>query len=214
MSTHNPKPDRMSNILPDSEGKGSVIRDRGTETQMIDSEVLLQRAFDEDPREGCAMLFRLYYAPLFSHALRFVYSKPVAEDIVAEVFCRFWEDGTYGKINTSYRAYLFKSVRHRSYNYVKFELARKSRNVIYRETANTANPAEMLQYDELSQLLENTINGLPQQCKKVFLLSRIENKRYQDIALELGVSVKAIEGHVSRALRILRQKIHHNWEWL
>lgn len=203
----------MSNLLPENEGKGSVMRPHRAETRIIDSEVFLQKAFDEDPRQACAMLFRLYYAPLFSHAVRFVYSKPVAEDIVAEVFCRFWEDGIYHNINTSYRAYLFKSVRHRSYNYVKFELARKSRNETYVSGKAASNPAEILQYDELSQLLEHTINALPQQCKKAFVLSRMENKRYQDIALELGVSVKAIEGHISRALRILRQKIHH-CDWL
>ena len=204
----------MNNSLPDDEGKGSNMRPQGAETRIIDSEVLLQKAFDEDARQGCAMLFRLYYAPLFSHAIRFVYSKPVAEDIVAEVFCRFWEDGTFQKINTSYRAYLFKSVRHRAYNYVKFELAKQSRHDAYQVSQPVTGPDDILQYDELSQLLENTINGLPQQCKKVFVLSRMEIKRYQEIALELGISVKAIEAHITRALRILRQKIHHNWDWL
>lgn len=203
----------MSNLLPDDESKGSSIRPPRAETRIIDSETLLQKTFDQDPQQGCAMLFRMYYAPLFSHAIRFVYSKPVAEDIVAEVFCRFWEERIFQKINISYRAYLFKTVRHRAYDYVKFELSKKSRSETFESNQASSNPDEILQYDELHQLLEETIDRLPQRCKKVFVLSRMENKQYADIARELGISVKAIEGHISRALRILRTKVNHDWNW-
>jgi RNA polymerase sigma-70 factor (ECF subfamily) len=198
----------MSNLLQATGGKDSIVRADGAETRIIDSEVLLKKVFDGDPREGCAMLFRLYYSPLFSHAIRFVHSRPVAEDIVAEVFCGFWGDQIFEKISTSYRAYLFKAVRHRAYNYVKFELARKSRND-GSQSPGSYTPNDILEYDELYQLLEDTINKLPQQCKKAFVLSRMENKRYHDIAIELGVSVKAIEGHISRALRVLRMKLDY-----
>jgi RNA polymerase sigma-70 factor (ECF subfamily) len=198
----------MNNPLHASYGKDPTIRPDGEETRIIDSEVMLKKVFDESPQEGCSMLFRLYYSGLFSHAIRFVYSKVVAEDIVAEIFCRFWEDRVFEKVNTSYRAYLFKSVRHSAYNYLKYELAKKSGSRIT-PTHNDATPDDILEYDELYQLLEDTINKLPQQCKKVFVLSRMENKRYQDIATELGVSVKAVEGHISRALRILRKKLSH-----
>ena len=56
-------------------------------------------------------------------------------------------------------------------------------------------------------MLDQTINALPQQCKRVFLLSRMENKGYRDIARELNVSVKAIEAQISKALRILRERV-------
>lgn len=202
----------MSNFLTADGGEGFARRE-ASETRVIDSEVLLRKAFQEDPRQGCAMLFRLYYAELFSHAIRFVYSKQVAEDIVAEVFYKVWEDRIFEKINTSYRAYLFKSVRHRAYNYVKFELARKAKPG--RQDAEYApKPDDILLYDELYQLLEETIDSLPSQCKKAFVLSRMENKRYQEIAQELGISVKAVEGHISRALRVLRKQLLNNCDWL
>ena len=200
--------------LPGKNRECNPFRLQHTETRIIDSEVLLQKTFNTDPRQGCSLLFRLYYGTLCSHAIRFVYSKQVAEDIVAEVFCRFWEEGIFQKINVSYRAYLFKSVRHSAYNYVKFELSRKSQNEKFGVYQASSNPDEILQYDELYQMLEETINALPQQCKKVFVLSRMENKRYRDIAQELDISVKAIEAHISKALRILRKKINHDWNWI
>ena len=200
-----PKPAPMSspqhaNIDPTSGSDGDQIR-------IIDSEQLLKNIFDEDPREGCAMLFRLYYSPLFSHAVRFVYSKAVAEDIVADIFCRFWEDRVFQKISVSYRAYLFTAVRHRAYNYVKADLAKQGRSNTAQYTSD-AGPDDIMEYDQLYQLLEDTIDKLPQQCKKAFVLSRMEGKTYADIAAELGVSIKGVEGHISRALRILRKAIH------
>src|SRR5688500_9355192 len=178
------------------------------ETRIVDAEVLLQETFNTDPQQGCSLLFRLYYAPLCSHVIRFVYSRQVAEDIVADVFCRFWDNRIFQNITTSYRAYLFKSVRHSAYNYIKFQLSRNAHRAKLGIDQNCSDPCEILQYDELYQLLDKTINALPQQCKRVFVLSRMENKRYQDIAAELDISVKAIEAHISKALRILRKKIN------
>lgn len=203
----------MISALPDKDSGKNSFRHQATEPRIIDSEVLVQKTFNTDSREGCSLLFRLYYAPLCSHAIRFVYSKQVAEDIVAEVFYRFWDGRIFQKINTSYRAYLFKSVRHSAYNYVKFKLSRNSPGEKFVVDHNASDPCEILQYDELYQLLDETINSLPQQCKKVFLLSRMENKRYHDIAAELDISVKAIEAHISKALRILRKKVNYDWNW-
>lgn len=199
----------MTGALPGEDGQGNPDARSHEETRIIDAEVLLHDAFKEDPRRGCSLLYKLYYVPLCSHAIRFVYSRQIAEDIVADVFCRFWDVRIFRNINTSYRAYLFKSVRHSCYNYVKFELSRRSDG--YEPGQKYSDPCEILQYDELYHLLDETINGMPQQCRKVFVLSRMENKRYQEIAAELQISVKAIEAHISKALRILEKSVRHYW---
>src|SRR5688572_27446141 len=95
------------------------------EFRIIDEEILIKRAFDNDPKQGCEILFQKYYRILCSHAIRFVYSKEVAEDIVSELFCRFWSDQIYLSITTSYRAYLFKAVRFSAYNYIRWELSKR-----------------------------------------------------------------------------------------
>ena len=129
------------------------------------------------------------------------------------MFCKFWDDRIFQKINTSYRAYLFKCARHSAYNYVKFKLSGNAQGAQFRPDHNASDPCEILQYDELYQRLQVTINALPQHCKKVFVLSTIENKRYQDIANELKISVKAVEAHISKALRILRKSVNQDWNW-
>lgn len=202
----------MTGTSPGKKGEETSFPKTQEETRIIDAEALLHQTFEVDPRGGCSLLYRLYYVPLCSHAIRFVYSRQIAEDIVADVFCRFWDDRIFSNIKTSYRAYLFKSVRHSCYNYLKFELSRKSRASRYEPGQDAADPCDILQYDELYQLLDQTINALPRQCKRVFLLSRMENKRYQEIAIELNISVKAIEAHISKALRLLERKVNDYWK--
>jgi RNA polymerase sigma-70 factor (family 1) len=203
----------MKDALLAKDLKDDALQSEAVQPRIIDAEALLHQTFEMDPRQGCAVLFRLYYAPLCSHVIRFVYSKQVAEDIVAEVFCKFWDSRIFQKINTSYRAYLFKCARHSAYDYVKFKLSGNSQGGQPESDDNASDPCEILQYDELYHTLEETINGLPQRCKKVFVLSRMENKRYQDIAEELEISVKAVEAHISKALRILRKRVNQDWNW-
>lgn len=91
----------MIDALPGSDRQESPFSSGTEATKIIDAEVLLRETFNTDPRQGCSLLFRLYYSSLCSHVIRFVYSKQVAEDIVGDVFCRFWDARIFQKINTS-----------------------------------------------------------------------------------------------------------------
>lgn len=178
--------------------------------KLLDEEALIRKVFEKDPQEGCELLFRKYFAALCNHAVRFVYAREVAEDIVAEVFCRFWTNQMYLNINTSYRAYLFKAVRHAAYNYVRWELSKKADGLAFDWDAVPAStdPVAIMQYDELYQTIDQTIHSLPPQCKRMFLMSRFENKKYQEIAAELQVSVKAVEAQITKALCLLRKALN------
>lgn len=172
-----------------------------------DTEESLQLLFQENPQKGCEALFRQYYAALCSHSVRLVYSKEVAEDIVSEVFCRFWSDRVYESVTTSFVAYLYQAVRNRSYNYLRWELQKSRQSTDPQQLAVVdyqPSPAEMVQFDELQRKIEQTIEQLPSQCKRVFLLSRFENRKYQEIADELQISIKTVETHISKALSTLR----------
>ncbi|MDQ1089264.1 MULTISPECIES: RNA polymerase sigma-70 factor [unclassified Siphonobacter] len=179
-----------------------------------DTEESLQLLFKENPKKGCEALFKQYYAALCSHSVRLVYSKEVAEDIVSEVFCKFWSDRVYETVTTSCVAYLYQAVRNRSYNYLRWELQKARQSTDSHELAVVAyepSPAEMVQFDELQRKVEQTIEQLPSQCKRVFLLSRFENRKYQEIAEELQISIKTVESHISKALATLRFVLKDEW---
>ncbi|GAB3953806.1 RNA polymerase sigma-70 factor [Spirosoma harenae] len=178
-----------------------------------DSELFIRRAFAESPQKGCELLFRRYHQALCSHAVRFVYSRETAEDLVSEVFCRFWKTKAYESVTSSYRYYLFRSVRNEAYNYLRLEFQELDdiENAETRETTVSQRPDQVFQFEEVFHRVEDLVESLPPQCRKVFLLSRFEGKKYQDIATELGISIKTVEVHIVKALSIVRKGLKDHW---
>jgi RNA polymerase sigma-70 factor (family 1) len=182
-------------------------------TITTDDERLLRETFSINPKEGCALLFRRYYESLCSHTIRFVHSKEIAEDIVSELFASFWQDRIFEQVTSSYRAYLYKAVRHRAYNYLRWKVQQTdSLDSISLTTASkTVNPDDALLYSELHIKVEYIIQQLPPQCRRAYLLKRVEGMKYEAIASEMQISIKAVEALVSRALLRLRTDLKDNW---
>lgn len=178
-----------------------------------DTEFFTRLAFRESPQKGCELLFRRYHQALCSHAVRYVYSKETAEDLVSEVFCKFWKTKAYENITSSYRYYLFRSVRNESYNYLRLEFHKLDgiETALVQEEAFCQRPDQIMQFEEVLHKVEDLVETLPPQCRKVFLLSRFEGKKYQDIATELGVSPKTVEVHIVKALSIVRKGLKDHW---
>ncbi len=161
-------------------------------------------------------LFREYYVSLCSYSRRYVGRKDVAEEIVSDTFLKIWENRRTLKINSSVKAYLFQAVCNNSLNYL-----RKLKNEIhleeyFRETSseNIAFEATSEEIEEQSLMMENmdrkieeAVSQLPEQQQKAFRLKRFEGKKTKEIAEIMGLSVKTIEMHLSKATFHLRENL-------
>ncbi|MDJ1498313.1 RNA polymerase sigma-70 factor [Cytophagaceae bacterium DM2B3-1] len=178
----------------------------------MNDECLIQSAFAQNTKKGCELLFRRYYANLCNHALRFVHSREVAEDIVAEVFAVFIQNRTFEQITYSYRAYLYKSVRHRAYNYLKWNLNRTAplEGINMQAVTSAYNPFETLHFNELYAHVEQVVEQLPAQCRRAYVLKRVEGKSLEEIATELEITSKSVEALITRALSRLRSKLKNH----
>lgn len=178
-----------------------------------DTEFFIRRAFKTDPQKGCELLFRQYYRPLCTYAVRFVYAIEVAEDLVADVFYTFWNTKAYQQVNQSFRGYLFRSVRNRAYNYLANEL--KPNYPIELAGQSEMPPADgpelMIRFDELAHRVDELVAALPPQCRKIFIQNRFEGRRAKDIAQELQLSVRTVEVHIAKALSTLRNGLRDHW---
>jgi RNA polymerase sigma-70 factor (family 1) len=198
-----PEPERRSAFSKKSETDLSGI---------VDSEVLIRSTFQADREKGYELLFKRYYQPLCSHAARFVYSKEVAEDLVMEVFSQFWQKNLHEGIQTSYRAYLFTSVRHAAYAYLRSEFGREKtwESSLDPYIVNSPNtPQQLLQFHELYGKIEEIIRSTSPQSQKVFVMSRFEGKTNPKIAEELHLSTKTVEGHITKVLSLLRNSLRN-----
>lgn len=177
---------------------------------VLDEENYLKKLFKISPEKGFDLLFRKYYGTLCSHCVRFVHSKAFAEDIVSEIFVNFWQKKVYENIDTSFKAYLYRSVQFRSYNFLKKEFLRESNETLevdFAQKATVDKPDDILFYQELSTRLDKIIKELPGQSRKAFQMSRLEGMKYSEIAREMNITVSAVERLISRALAKIKAEL-------
>lgn len=151
-------------------------------------------------------LFKAQYQILCGYARKYLDDTDQAEEIVQEMFFSFWQKKEKLEINTSLEAYLFRSVRNSCLNYLK--------HLKIREQYKLANNQEIRQKEqevhdnvvamELEKRIENVINQLPPERKKIFKMSRYEELKYKEIAAQLKISVKTVEAQMGKALKFLR----------
>lgn len=130
----------------------------------------------------------------------------LSEDLVQDVFLQLWEKRKNVK-NDTVRSFLFTIARNaflKNYRRKKYDL---KFNSTYIEKVEHESPEFLLELKEFDQKLQKTISDLPERCRTVYLMSRMDEMSYSQIAENLQVSVKAVEKQMSKALAILRKEL-------
>jgi len=153
------------------------------------------------------MVFRDYYKPLVRYGNTFLKDSDETEDIVQQVFVTLWEKRGQLEIHTSLRAVLYKSVQNACLNKLKHL---KTRHVYAEEQKTTIDhldTSDPVLANELQERIQQAMKNMPKQCGRIFKLSRFEQLRYQEIADQLGLSVKTVENQMGKALKIVREEL-------
>jgi RNA polymerase sigma-70 factor (family 1) len=173
-----------------------------------DVELLILRVLQENDYKAFQTLFRKMYSPLCQFCIKFVHVREIAEELVSDVFYNIWKNRERITV-TSPKAYLFTSVRNKSFDYLR----KVKRSVcVDLEAANhipaTVNSSyEVMIHDELHHRFERSVANLPKQCRLIFELSRDEGMKYKEIAVMLNISIKTVETQMGRALKNLRKSL-------
>lgn len=138
---------------------------------------------------------------------KYVKSIPVAEEIVQNIFLKIWEDRQLLADIDSIKAYLYRSTTNASINHINRERSLEKHHMKIAENLTAEEIDSMDEENELIILLYKEIELLPEKCREVFKLSRLEKKKYKEIALQLNISEKTVENHMGHALKVLRFRI-------
>ena len=151
-------------------------------------------------------IFVNYYESLYGYAFSILKSELFAEEIVSDVFYKIWLKKDTLKIDVSLAGYLYKSVYHACMDNIRHNKTKKAfkSEVLHESTKTTLNAANNLDTKDFEKNLRNALFELPEQCRTVFQLNRMEELNYRDISNRLGISIKTVEAHMSKALRRLR----------
>jgi len=157
-----------------------------------------EKAFEE--------IYKRYFPVLVSVAWQKSGDRFIAEEVVQECMLAFYHRREAGIANVG--AYLQVILRNKLYDYFRKTLIMQQHVASAGErVAQVDDPYQRLFQEELMAGIRKSINLLPEQCRKVFLLSREEHLSNQEIAVRLGISVNTVEQHMRKALRRLRQEL-------
>lgn len=132
-----------------------------------------------------------------------------AKEIAHDVFLNLWDKRNEIDSSTPLKSYLFTSVYNRCMNYIrdnkKFNRGEQVFNILEQKAESP--PRDHLEEQELESRIIEAMNSLPERCREIFMMNRFEGNKYAEIAEKMGISVKTVETQMSKALRILREKL-------
>ncbi|RHR38720.1 RNA polymerase sigma-70 factor [Parabacteroides sp. AF18-52] len=155
-------------------------------------------------------LFERYFRSLVTYAYRYVNDWNVSEDIVQDVFMALWVNRNEIDFEEPVKPYLYRATYNRSINHLNSVLVQ--RRVDHTDNLDELIDYEILSYNqhdnlllkEIEEEISSFVKRLPEQRKKVFLLSREENMKNKEIAFLLNISEKTVEKHITKALSDIR----------
>lgn len=154
-------------------------------------------------------LFKRLYEPLCQYAYNFLYDHDEAEDTVQKIFCKLWELREKTDIHTSTKSYLYKMVHNACLNRIKqIQKQSEHHDHIASQSVLIGNNIEYeMIHKELHKQIDLAVAALPERCRQVFLLSRIQHLSYMEIAQEMQISHNTVETQIVKALKSLRLQL-------
>lgn len=153
--------------------------------------------------------FDKFFDGLHRYAFTLLKDSDNANDAVQSIFTKWWEMQTQLENPDAAKAYLYTAVYRHCLNVIRHEKVRvlHAESYTHELSASSNAFANPNSYEELDHQVQSAIESLPSQCQLIFKKSRLEEKRYAEIAEEMNLSIKTIEAQMGKALKILREKL-------
>ena len=183
---------------------------------MTDNENNLFEKLRKGDEAAFKVIYNKYVPRLYFFIHEYLPQGDIVENVIQDTLMTLWDKKATLADNTNLAAYLF--------TVAKNNCLYKLRELKYRKKLYDSTDIEILEmnanlealvsldtssftFQEIEQIIKNTLEKLTPQCRIVFQLSRFEEKKYKEIAEELNISVKAVEGHISKALKVFRTNL-------
>ena len=150
-------------------------------------------------------LFRSLFPPLMVFARKILVDEDDAREVVHQVFISVWEKRKEIDLKVSLKSYLFTSVHNRSLNVLRDRKKFSSAEVP--DVAGDFDVSALIETMELEEKIMEVVGALPEKCREIFEMNRFDGLKYSEIAERLQISQKTVENQMSKALKILRERL-------
>ena len=162
-------------------------------------------------------LYIRWYSRAKRFAATYVKSENDAEDIVQDVFIKLYEHPRAIDADFHVVGYLFTCIRNACLNYLRDKLMQTAATILFQDVyrqemqlgfdALLQTETNFHNEEDIDRALEEAISRLPEKCREIFVMSKLQGMRHADIAQQLGISVNTIETQMGIAYRKLRQEL-------
>jgi RNA polymerase sigma-70 factor, ECF subfamily len=159
-------------------------------------------------------VFRQYYQPLWHLSQYYLGDKDEAREVVQDAFMKLWEIRYDIEPDSNLKNFLFTLVKNNCLNILKHNQIKLKHHekiqwieMYYQYESLAGMNEDYLEINELRDKIELAIQHLPEHSRAVFEMSRFGNMKNQEISEKLGITVKTVEAHMTKALKILRQEL-------
>jgi RNA polymerase sigma-70 factor, ECF subfamily len=162
-------------------------------------------------------IYKDTFRPLCFYTFQLTKDQFLSEEIVQEVLLKIWNERAIIIINGSIKSYLYQAVHNLSINKLiqqntrKFSVNKPTTSELWQLIANNyeynAFLVEKLEAIDTEKIIDNAVNELPEQCRKIFLLSKYEDKPNDEIATALNISVNTVRTQLYRALEKIKDAL-------
>ncbi len=170
----------------------------------------LTEALSMGRKEAIENIFLQYYSFVRIKVHRIVKDEHAAEDVAQEVFFEIWKNRSKLPIISSFKAYLQRASVNRAMNYVRdLKIKWDDEDKLMGESSEEISALQQVELKDFQNEVDQAIDSLPEKCRVVFILSRFEDMSHKEISEHLGISVKTVENHMTKALKLLKQQLSH-----
>jgi RNA polymerase sigma-70 factor (ECF subfamily) len=176
----------------------------------------LVRKLKQRDNEAFKTIYEIYYSRILTYCVGYVIDRNVAQELTQDTFVKLWEKSELFPDDTMLQPLLYRIARNNCLNYLKHLKVTEKYNKMqaHRQSEIEMNlyalsdeTAQLIISEELEAKIIQAINSLPPACKKVFEMSRMDEKKYSEIAEELGIAEKTVENQIQKALKIMRKEL-------
>lgn len=179
-----------------------------SEGKIYNDELLVSEIIQGDTK-AFQLIYEKYCPQLINFAASYLPDISDAEEIIQTVFVELWENRQQLDPQRFAKNYLYKITVNKVFNHLKRKvIERKYLQYVDALEMNTFNEAEKkIHHEELDSILQQLLQQLPEQQRKIFYLSRWEGLSHKEIAEQLQISVRTVENQVYRAVKYIRENI-------
>ncbi len=172
----------------------------------IDSDLI--RGLKKNNHDSFEKLFDHYSQILFQFSFSYLKSKEVAEEVVQEVFIKIWDNRNNLRTDTSFKSYLFTIALNSIRKWFNKQARQNNleHDVLLEFSNDTEGFDDNQDYQMLLDKLDEFIQQMPEKRKQVFIKKKIEGKSLKEISVELSITTKTVEYHISEGMKFLKKK--------